>query len=205
MSTISLITEHLPPEKRRQFVEHGIEHKFTEGAVQLAFALFLLSEPGASGSVEVYPDGEHGKRFPIREFLEQNGFLLVAGMGSTTYGGTYRRGHQQLIVNPKSHHGRGDVVGTMDDRVVRAECKGGIINSRHSGARSRLRSGLCELIGQAIAMEDNGDRNIAVAPKTADSVRQAERIVQRCANAGIEIALISPDGSVDFINPARPL
>lgn len=205
MPAIGLITEYVPPEKRQRYVEDGIELKFSEGAVQLAFALYLLSQPGAAQQVEVFPDGEHGKRFPIKEFLEQNGFRMFSAMGSTSYGGVYGRGDQRLTVNPKSHHGRGDVVGAIGDRVVRAECKGGIVNSRHSGARSRLRSGLCELVGQTIAMEDNGDRNIAVAPKTPDSVRQAERIARRCAKAGIEIALVSGDGSIDFISASGAL
>lgn len=33
------VTDYLPPEKRRPFVQGGIERRFTEAAVMLAFAL----------------------------------------------------------------------------------------------------------------------------------------------------------------------
>jgi hypothetical protein len=196
---LTFLTDHVPPEKRQRFCENGVEKKFSEGAVQIAFALYLLSQPEGGQSVEMFPDGEHAKRFAIREYLESMGFVLEVPMGSTSYGGLYRRGEQSFTVNPKSHHGRGDVVGTLKGQVVRAECKGGIINSKHSGALSKLRSGMSELIGQTMAMDDNGDRHVAVAPKTTPSLYQAQRLHKRCNKAGIEIALVSEDGSVEFI------
>lgn len=150
----------------------------------------------------MYPDGEHAKRFSIPEFLRNIGFVLAKSIGSTAYGGEHVSRSKTLIVNPKSQHGRGDVVGSISGRTVRAECKGAIINSKHSGALSKLRSGFNELVGQTMAMDDNGDRHIAVAPKTAASLIQAQRLHDR--RAGIEIALVSADGSVDFVVQGSP-
>ena len=194
----AFITPHSPPEKRQRYCEGGIEFKLSEAAVQLAFSLYLLEHENGGGTVEMFPDGEHAKRFDIPSFLTSLGFSKTASMGSTAYGGTYQRDDQTLIVNPKSQHGRGDVVGVLDEVVVRAECKGGIINSKHSGARSSLRSGFNELIGQTMSMAVDGARHIAVAPQTSDSELQASRLKDRCKSAGIEIALITRDGEVIF-------
>jgi ribosomal protein L27 len=196
---LSFLTPHDPPEKRRRYCVDGIEQKLSEGAVQVAFALYLLDHPEGGTRVEIFPDGEHAKRFAIPAFLERCGFSLGRSIGATAYGGEYVRGSQILVVNPKSQHGRGDVVGTIADTTVRAECKGGIINSRHSGALSKLRSGFSELIGQTLAMEVNGDRHVAVAPRTTASVIQAARLRARALKAGIEIALVAADGSIEFV------
>jgi hypothetical protein len=197
--TPSFLTAHEPPEKRRRYCEDGIEQKLTEAAVQIAFGLYILKHPKGGSRVQVFPDGEHAKRFAIPAFLEEHGFALASRIGSTAYGGEYVRDGQVLVVNPKSQHGRGDVVGTIAGQTVRAECKGGIVNSRHSGALSKVRSGFNELIGQAMSMEVNGDRHVAVAPKTTASVVQAGRLWERCQRAGIEIALVSADGEVEFV------
>lgn len=195
---MDFVTDHLPPEKRRRFCIDGVEQKLSEGSVQLAFALYLLEHPEGGSTVEMYPDGEHAKRFDIPAFLTSRGFKKDRALGSTEYGGEYVRDNSRLIINPKSQHGRGDVVGIISGRIVRAECKGGIINSRHSGALSKLRSGFNELVGQTMSMEDNGDRHVAVAPKTDASLIQAGRLQQRCRKAGIEIALVERDGSIEF-------
>lgn len=194
------LTEHLPPEARRKYCERGIELKLTEAAVQLAFALYLLEHPSGGSTAEIFPDGEHAKRFDIPSFLSARGFKRTETVGTTMYGGVYRRGDHALIVNPKSQHGRGDVVGQIDGVTVRAECKGGIVNSKHAGALSKVRSGFNELIGQAIAMPEDGSRHIAVAPRTPASEMQALRLHKRCAAAGIEIALVDVDGEVGFVN-----
>ena len=140
-SVSAFLTEHSPPEKRRKYCDQGIELKLSEGAVQLAFALYLLDHPEGGSKAEIFPDGEHAKRFDIPGFLANCGFDRAETIGTTAYGGVYRKGHQTLVVNPKSQHGRGDVVGELGGVVIRAECKGGIVNSKHSGALSKVRSG----------------------------------------------------------------
>lgn len=193
------LTEHVPPEKRRKYCDDGIELKLSEAAVQLAFGLYLLNHPEGGSEVEIFPDGEHAKRFDIPGFLRAEGFELSSPLGATSYGGVYFDGVRTITVNPRSQHGRGDVVGSISGVVVRAECKGGIVNSKHSGALSKVRSGFNELIGQTISMPEDGSRHVAVAPRTAASEIQASRLRSRCAAAGIEIALVNSDGTVQFV------
>ena len=82
----------------------------------------------------------------------------------------------------------------MDHYTIVAECKGGIINTRHPGQKSRLRSGLCEAVGLLMAHEMNGDRLFAVVPDTEDTRRLAERIRPRCVSVGINVILMREDG-----------
>ena len=53
----------------------------------VAFAMHLLRTVPELRHVAIHPDGEHGKRFDFRDWLERHGFALTAPMGSTTYGG----------------------------------------------------------------------------------------------------------------------
>ncbi|MBV9484351.1 MAG: hypothetical protein JO249_26905, partial [Acidobacteria bacterium] len=76
-----------------------------------------------------------------------------------------------------------------------AECKGGIINSRHSGQRSKLYRGLCEAVGLLMASPSPG-RQVAVVPYTAVTLALAQRMAPRCKGAGIELALVKSRGEV---------
>jgi hypothetical protein len=98
-----------------------------------------------------------------------------------------------IVVNPKS--GLGDVVAEIGGQIVSAECKGGIINTRHSGQVSRLYKGLCETVGLLMATPSPG-RQVAVVPHTESTIRLATRLAPRCALAGIEIALVKSRGEV---------
>src|SRR5258708_33916430 len=89
-----------PPPNRRALCDGGQECHLTEAAVMIAFALHLLQN-GAS-QVDLHPDGEHGKRHDIEATLEAHGFKQTTKSGTTRYGGTYSRGHQIAIVNPRS-------------------------------------------------------------------------------------------------------
>ncbi|KQU76498.1 hypothetical protein ASC75_02465 [Aminobacter sp. DSM 101952] len=191
------ITPYEPPQKRRGFVVEGIEHKFSEAAVMLAYAFHLLDEAGGGSKVTIHPDGEHAKIFDISGFLLHHGFARERSIGSTLYGGHYVRGDHTVIVNPRS--GQGDVVGELDGRRVVAECKGGTINSNHPGQKSRLRKGLAELIGQLMVRDVSDERQVAVLPSTTEVERLAVKLARRCAGAGIEIALIEHDGRVRYI------
>lgn len=81
------------------------------------------------------------------------------------------------------------------DHIISAECKGGIINTRHPGRVSRLYKGLCETVGMLMATLSQG-RQVAVVPLTESTLRLAERLATRCALAGIEIALVGSRGEV---------
>jgi hypothetical protein len=188
------LVEHVAaPDKRAGSVPDGIEHKIHEGAVMVAYAMHLLRTTEAD-HVRIYPDGEHGKRFDFTGWLARRGFEKVTSTGTTTYGGEYRRVNGwRVTIQPSS--GKGDVVAEVDNRVVSAECKGGIINTRHSGQVSRLYRGLCETVGLLMASKSFG-RQVAVVPYTESTLRLATRMAPRCALAGIEIALVGSRGEV---------
>lgn len=73
------------------------------------------------------------------------------------------------------------------------------MNTRHAGQKSRLRSGLCEAVGLLMTRCPGKERNIAVVPYTEGTNRLAQKIIDRCRIAGIEIALIQADGQVNYV------
>ncbi len=188
-----LVTALAPPPNRIGKASSDHEHHLYEGAVMVAYAMHLLRTEGAQ-HVRIHPDGEHGKQFDFSGWLERRQFRKISTIGTTAYGGRYENDAGQTItVNPRS--GLGDVVAEVGDHVISAECKGGIINTRHSGQVSRLYKGLCETVGMLMATPSQG-RQVAVAPLTDSTLRLAERLAPRCAMAGIEIALVGSRGEV---------
>jgi hypothetical protein len=137
-----LVTALEPPRNRVGKSDGTHEHHLYEGAVMVAYAMHLLRKEGAR-DVRIHPDGEHGKQFDFAGWLVRRGFAKGSSLGSTAYGGVYRNAEgQTIIVNPRS--GLGDVVAEAGDHIISAECKGGIINTRHPGQVSRLYKGLCD-------------------------------------------------------------
>jgi hypothetical protein len=95
----------------------------------LAFAMHLLHTTSTQ-EVRIHPDGEHGKRFDFAGRLGKRGFERTSRSGRTEYGGSYTWSDgRRIVVNPTP--GKGDVVAEIDGVVLSAECKGGIINTRH--------------------------------------------------------------------------
>jgi hypothetical protein len=153
----------------------------------VAYAMHLLRTTQAR-EVLVHPDGEHGKRFDFAGWLAKRGLERTSRTGKTSYAGLYvRTDGRSILVNPVS--GKGDVVADVGGAVISAECKGGIINTRHSGQVSRLYKGLCETVGLLMAVPSPG-RQVAVVPRTESTHKLALRLAPRCAAAGIEIALV---------------
>jgi hypothetical protein len=188
-----LVTALVPPEKRLGKADGEHEHHLYEGAVMVAYAMHLLRTE-RTDEVRIHPDGEHGKQFDFFGWLGRRQFSMISSTGTTSYGGTYANGlGQTIVVNPKS--GLGDVVAEVGGQIVSAECKGGIINTRHSGQVSRLYKGLCETVGLLMATPSPG-RQVAVVPYTESTFRLATRMAPRCASAGIELALIKSRGEV---------
>jgi hypothetical protein len=179
-----LIHEAEAPPNRRGKHDGAYEQHFREGAVMVAYAMHLLRTAGSS-EVSIHPDGIHGQQFDFRVWLGRRGFSFVSSLGRTAYGGNYSdSAGNKIIVNPTP--GLGDVVAKLSDGAISAECKGGIINSRHPGQVSRLDRGLCETIGRLMASPSSG-RQVAVVPYTESTARLAKRLAPRCATAGIEI------------------
>lgn len=140
------------------------------------------------------------ERFPTAAGADQGWSDDVNALNALLNGGVYRNAAGQTItVHPKS--GLGDVVAEVGDHIISAECKGGIINTRHPGQVSRLYKGLCETVGMLMATPSPG-RQVAVVPLTEGTRRLAERLAPRCALAGIEIALVGDRGEVMDVKPA---
>jgi hypothetical protein len=184
-----------PPPNRRSRCDDGQEKHLTEAAVIIAFGMYLL-ERGAL-TVELHPDGEHGKRHDLKKSLESRGLMLVHPQGTTIYGGTYQRDHQTVNVILKP--GVGDVVAKIGGQTLIAECKGGVVNTRHAGQVSKLRRGLCEAVGLLMARPLGGERHVAVVPATPETEKVARRMLPRVIAAGIEIALVDGKGCVSFV------
>lgn len=194
-----LVTTLAPPPNRLGKADGEYEHHLYEGAVMVAYAMHLLRTQPIK-EVRIYPDGEHGKQFDFSGWLGRRGFVLVSRTGKTTYGGKYKNSEDRMIiVNPKS--GLGDVVADLGGQIVSAECKGGIINTRHSGQVSRLYKGLCETVGLLMATPSPG-RQVAVVPHTEATFRLATRLAPRCALAGIELALVKSSGKIIDVRAA---
>jgi hypothetical protein len=191
-----LITHHAPPPNRVGKCDGESEQHLSEGAVMVAFAMHLLRTAPALREVSIHPDGEHGKRFDFQGWLGRRGFTLKSPMGKTSYGGTYcAPDGRTIIVNPSS--GRGDVVAEGEGTSIVAECKGGIINTRHAGQLSRLRQGLCEVVGLSLASPPvDGRRQFVVVPRTKVTESLARRMAARAGAAGIEISLVDGRGNV---------
>ena len=174
---------------------------FSEAAVMLAFAFYLFKQDNSLTMVEIHPDGEHGKQFNIREWLLFHGFELKKPEGTTKYGGIYCDGVKQIYVSLKP--GLGDVVASTDNYTIVAECKGGIINTKHPGQKSRLRKGLCETVGLLMARPLADEIQYAVVPKTPDTERLGQKMQERCRLAGIEVLLLEADGEVIKIEKGK--
>ncbi len=69
--------------------------------------------------------------------------VLLRGESKRRHEGSLGRPGQTIIVNPKS--GLGDVLADIEGRSYVAECKGGVINSKHAGQLFRLRKGYARL------------------------------------------------------------
>lgn len=189
-----LVISKIPPEKRAAKAEGGYEKHLSEAAVMLAFAFHLFREVSSLKRVEIHPDGEHGKRFDIRGWLVGRGYAHVRNEGATSYGGVYSDGEREIYVSLKP--GLGDVVASINGIKIVAECKGGIINSKHAGQKSRLRRGLCEAVGLLMSRSSVNEQHFAVVPRTPDTETLSSRMSDRCGAGGIGICLVGADGSV---------
>ncbi len=191
------LTPKEPPRNRAGKHEGTHELHFSEMAMMLAVAEWLFSE-GAS-KVHIHPDGMHLKQFEAAKWLQSEGFIQISTSGRTGLGGEYRRQDQTLVIY--SRPGLGDVVARIDGRDVEVETKGGCINSKHAGQVSKLRRGLQEAVGQLMSSpRDEGARLIAAVPSHPETEKVSQRLLERCNIVGIDIALLSADGTVNFVN-----
>lgn len=196
-----LITYHAPPPNRVIACEADVEHHLSEAAVMLAFAMHLLRTVPDLKHVAIHPDGEHGKRFDFQGWLRTHDFTMTTPSGSTSYGGIYTdKAGRTLTISLIP--GRGDVVAELDGQSFVAECKGGVINTKHPGQISRLRKGLCETVGLSLATPMVvGRRQFVVVPKTQTTEVLARKLAFRAQQAGISIALVDGRGNIFDVRP----
>lgn len=177
------------------------QDRMPEAEVSLRLAFYLLSLPDAQGSAQVAIDGAqirvHGAEvFPIIAFLAKQGWEMIEQKGKNAWQGMYEREGQRLTVHARS--GIGDVVATIGNKRVRAECKGGPLVKK-SGSREYpiLRGAL----GQVVTIEqvDTDEVLVVAAPHTP----QFRRLVTKWREAplvsqlDIQIVLVGRDGTVD--------
>ena len=191
---MNLVSERVPPQKRASYCDGKFERHLPEAAVMLAVAQWIFAL--GADSVSIRPDVMHTKGFNIRAWLEGEGFERVAPEGTTQHAGRYVRDSQSVLVAFRPGHG--DVVACIKGRQFVVEAKGGCINTRHPGQVSKLRRHLHEAVGMLLGGHDGADRLIAAVPKHAETTKLAGRIARNCRSAGIEITLISGDGSVEI-------
>ncbi len=165
----------------------------------LAVARWMF-ELGAE-EVCVHPDGMHTKQFDICGWLKKEGFEKIAAKGKTREAGTYTRDRQTLVV--EFQPGRGDVVADVQGCHVVVEAKGGIVNTRHPGQKSKLRKHLYEAVGMLLDGPDNADRLIAAVPRHPETKKIANRMAGRCLDVGIQISLVSEEGDVKCARKIR--
>ncbi len=89
------------------------------------------------------------------------------------------------------------MIAEADETSLVAECKGGVLNTRHSGQASRLRQGFCETVGLSMASPTvHGRKQYVVVPRTPATEKLARRMLLRVRAAGISISLVDGKGNV---------
>jgi hypothetical protein len=168
---------------------------FYEGAVMLAYTMHLLrTEPVTE--VRIHPDGQHARQVDFPGWLLKRGFLRVAA-ARTAFAGTFEdaNGHR-VVIHPRS--GLSDVTADANGTIIEAECKGGVVRTRHPGHLSKLDKSLCEIVGRLMSKPAIG-RQVAVMPRTEITLRLASKLARRCDAVGIRIALVGSRGDVEDV------
>lgn len=189
-----LVAKEPPPNRVGKHLDTHELH-MPELLVMIAAAEWLFKL--GVNEVRIHPDGMHLKDIDVDAFLVPRRFERRSATGRSKKTGEFKRNNQTLILH--SLPGLGDVVGLLNGTEIEIETKGGCVNSKHAGQLSKLRKGLSEAVGQAMASPRNGVRLIAVVPRHTETQKLAERLVHRCHLAGIEIGLVSEDGALELI------
>jgi hypothetical protein len=171
-----------------------------EAEVALRLAFHLLSLPMSDGTVSVCIDGAQvkvhgGEVFPITLFLRHHGWEQALQVGKNRWQGIYKRNGQTLELMAKS--GIGDVVATIGEKRVRAECKQGpLVKKPGSPEYPNLR----EAIGQAMTVETVGvdDIMVVAVPHTEYFARLVGLWQQRALirRSGIQLMMVGRDDEI---------
>ena len=119
---------------------------------------------------------------------------MTKKIGKTRDAGIYERDHQTIEIAFIA--GKGDVVANVNGCRIVVEAKGGCLNTRSAGQLSKLHKHFYESVGMLLDDRISADRRIAALPYHKVTNEIAKRMMQRCQDAGIEIALVSENGDV---------
>jgi len=133
-----------------------------EAEVSLRLAFHLLSHPKSGPSATVAIDGAHvrvhgNEVFPLRSFLESQGWSPVTALDAALWQGTYVKGQKKILITTQS--GIGDVVIDVGPKTIRAECKKGPLIPKKGSPEYPLVRGA---IGQLMTIEDAPANNLLV-------------------------------------------
>ena len=140
----------------------------------------------------------HVRDFDVAGWLHANDFNKISSVGKTRHGGVYECVDRNVEV--RFQPGYGDVVAQVGTEHVVVEAKGGCLNSRHPGLKSKLLRHLYEAVGSLFDPPE-ATRLIAAVPRHSETEKLASRMAPHCHAAGIEIALVSHSGTVLLANP----
>jgi hypothetical protein len=169
--------------------------------VSLRLSLFLLSKPNSSGAASISIDEAEirsGDRiiFSVSEFLNDMNWKQIKQNEGCDWHGTYRSGKKEIKIH--SNPGRGDVVTSVGQKTIRAECKGGTLIQGPGGLEySIVRSA----IGQLVASSQTKESDIyAIAVPNTWKFRSLIADLQTrpvIANTLIRFVLVDRNGRVE--------
>ncbi|QIN81177.1 hypothetical protein GBA65_22030 (plasmid) [Rubrobacter marinus] len=178
-----------------------------EAEVAARFAFWLLGHPEGGREVEVAVDGAgvevRGRTiFELRRFLKLHGWEMDPAGPPDRWRGTYRNAeHPDSSLRVHSRPGVGDVVGTVGEKRVRAECKKGPLARSRSGSEIKL---LREALAQLLTVGEVGEEDVLVAavPDTPTFRRHASawRDAPLMRRVGLRVALVGRDDGVNGLD-----
>jgi hypothetical protein len=184
------------------------QHKMSEAEVTLRLAFCLISGRHVASDVTVAIDGAQIKtgntvRFPIVEFLEQNGWTKLGDR--RVWQGPYAHRERDARIIVHSSSGQRDLVAQLrSGRNLHVECKKGTLVRSKSAQEYRL---LQEAIGQVVTIERIAENDIlAVAVPCSDKFSNLVRrwrdapLIRKC---GIRLLTVDRRDSVEGLDLER--
>jgi hypothetical protein len=177
------------------------DDRMPEAEVALGLAEFILSLPGSGAMASVAIDGASIKVgdaviFDIDRFMAGTGWEQTKKpqVGRNAWSGTYRRGDKTIRVH--SRLGEGNVVATIDNRRIVAQCTKGPLARKPGRAEHSL---LTTALGEALLFDIGGDDIVVAAVPDTPVFRMLAETWRRrplVRRAGIRIVLVARDGAV---------
>jgi hypothetical protein len=146
----------------------------SEAEVILRLAFFVFSLHPSPSSVTVGLDRLHlhsdkQVTFPFVEFLRAEGWILQEPHPKHSWCGTYSNGACILVVIPDSR--KGDVIASIGNKRLRAECKKGDLIAKRGSHENKL---IHEAIGQLMTIEQVEDNDVLVVAVPATNHHQSK-------------------------------